>query len=448
MQGLSSVRCMRAILLLTTGTAAMVVAQGCDVLVEPGGFTVSDFDLGGPLDPACPATGDVAGVDTFLVATTVVQRAAGSVREDVREELEALARGLGLETSSSSTLDELAAQVKAAMLGSMEGKAQGLEIVHEAAFCVLDTEVAAAAAAGCDPVADADAPVDCLGTCAGTAGATFECDGDAVLHCEIDAPAVACGTDCIGTCASEVFGEACEGSCVGTCDGFCTATEADGSCRGTCLGRCEGMCGLVSPGGACDGTCFGDCVTAPESPDCEDAAVPTCVPGLTGVVECEALCRGSISVPGLVEACAAPVAALANAAMECTPPSSQARATFVIDVDETEAAELQMWADDVARSMSTMLAAQARARSLLASALSPETGLSSAVDGLKTAAGSTAKDAPCVVERLDGAAATLRELPAGLEDVVRAVDILDGPQATGLDDVQAADGLDGTLPGG
>jgi hypothetical protein len=426
MQGLPRDRCTRTILLLTTATSSMVVAQGCDVPVEPGGFTVSDFDLEGPLDTACPATGDVPGVDTFLIATAAVQDAAGSVREDVRAELEALAQGLGLETSSSSTSSELAAQVKAAMLVALEGKAQGLEIVHEAALCVLDTDMALAAAVGCDPVAEVDAPVDCLGTCAGTVGATFECSGDAALHCEAASPEVACGTDCIGTCASEIVDEACAGSCIGTCDGICTAVEPDGSCSGTCLGLCEGICGLVSPGGACDGTCLGDCVTASESPDCEDTAVPTCVPGLTGVVECEELCRGSVSVPGLVDACTAPVAALANAAMECMPPFSQARAAFLTDVGEAEAAELQVWADDMAARLSTMLAAQARAKSLLDSALSPDTGLASAVDGLTSAAVSTAKDAPCVVERLDGAAAVLGELPAGLEDVVQAVDTLDG----------------------
>jgi hypothetical protein len=440
---------MRSALLFTAVTSPMVVAsQGCDVHVEPGGFTVSDFDLDS-MDDECPAVGEVPGVYTFLSATAAVQGAADSVLADVREELEALAQGLGLETSSSRTLGELAAQVKVAMLGSLEGKAQTLEIVHEAAFCVLDTDMASAAAAGCDPVADVDALVECVGTCVGTAGATFECAGDAVLQCEVDTPALVCGTDCIGTCASEIADEACAGSCIGTCDGTCTFVELDGSCSGTCLGRCKGMCELVSPGGACDGTCLGDCVTAAESPDCEDTAVPTCVPGLTGVVECSELCRGSVSVPGLVDGCTAPVAALANAATECVPPFSQAHAAFSADVDESEAAALQVWADDVAASMSTMLAAQALAKSLLDSALSPQTGLLPAIDGLTSAAVSTMKDSTCVVEELDGAAAVLRELPAGLEDVVRAVDILDGVLPAGPEDsVQAVDILDKALPGG
>ena len=206
--------------------------------------------------------------------------------------------------------------------------------------------------------------------------------------------------------------------------------ESDGSCSGACLGRCDGLCGLVSLGGACEGTCLGGCVTAPESPDCA-GAMPMCVPGLAGVVECGELCRGSVSVPGLVDACSAPVAALANAATECMPPFSQPRAVFEVDVDEADAAALQLWADDVAASMSTLLAAQALASSLLGSALSPATGLLPAVDGLKSAAASTAKDDPCVLEQLEGAAAVLRELPAELEDVVQAVGTLDAPRSDG-----------------
>jgi len=423
---LSSSRRMRSTLLLSTVTSSMMFAsQGCNVLVAPGGFTASEFDL----DPECPATGDVVGADTFLAATTAVHDAARSLQSDARDELEALAQGLGLETSSSSTLSELATRVEAAMLGSLGGKAPNLEIVHEAVFCVLDTDVASTAAAGCDPAAEP--LVDCLGTCVGAAGATLECDGDAVLHCEVDAPQGTCDTECLGTCASEILDDVCVGACIGTCDGICTAVEPDGSCSGACLGLCEGMCGLVSPGGACEGTCLGDCVIASTIPDCEDTAVPMCVPGPTGVVECSERCRGLVSVPGLVDACTASVAALANAATECVPPSSQAHATFAIDVDESEAAALQVWADDVAARMSNLLAAQALASSLLDSALSPETGLLPVVDGLASAAASTAEDAPCVAEQLDAAAAVLRELPAELEDVVRAVSILDMARSGG-----------------
>lgn len=429
MQRLSSDRGIRSTLFSTVAAAMVLASPGCDVIVAPGGPTIGEFDLEGPMVPQCPATGDVVGVDTFLAATAAVHDAARSVQSDARAELEALAEGLGLAPSASSTLRELAAQVNAAMLGSLEGKALRLEIVHEAVSCVLDTDMASAAAAGCDPAADVGARVECQGTCVGTAGARLECDGDAVLNCEVDTSHGTCGTDCIGTCAHEVLDEACAGACLGLCEGTCTAPEADGSCSGACVGQCWGMCGLVSSGGACAGTCVGDCVSAPQSPGCEEAAVPMCVPGLTGVVECGGRCRGAVAVPGLVDACTASVAALANATLECVPPFSQAHAAFAADLNEPDAAALQMWADDVAASMSTLLAAQAFASALLETALSPEVGLSSAVEGLTSAAAST--NDPCVAEQLEGAAAMLRDLPAGLEDVVEAVGTLEAAQSGG-----------------
>lgn len=79
--------------------------------------------------------------------------------------------------------------------------------------------------------------------------------------------------------------------------------------------------------------------------------------------------------------------------------------------------------------MSTLLAAQALANTLLETVLSP-TGLSSAVDELTSAAASIAND-ECVVEQLEGAAASLRELPAGLADAVQAVGILESAQSGG-----------------
>lgn len=422
-------RTVRSILRSSTFTTwGIVAAAGCSAPGEPS----LTSDGTNPADLQCGGTEQVPGVTSFLAATSAVQSVAGSIQSDVRAQLESLAQELGLETSSSSSLSELAAQVEAAMIGAFGGHVEGLSLVHEPTSCLLDTDVAGTAAAECDPAIDpATALVECLGACVGLPGASLVCEGDAVLYCEAPLPGIDCSTDCVGMCATELVGEACVGTCIGTCEGICTSPALDGSCNGSCIGLCSGSCGLVSDGGACDGACLGECITAPGSPACDDAATPSCEPGASGTVECSDLCEGIVAVPGVIEECIAPVGALANAATSCVPPPSQVQLTFTGQTDDDTKADLQLLADDVAVGMSAMLAQQAQAQTLLDSALSPVSGLLAVVEELigSVTALLGEPDASCVVEELQGATDVLQTAQGNLEDAVQAVGILDGALA-------------------
>ncbi|MCA9648340.1 MAG: hypothetical protein H6712_07420 [Myxococcales bacterium] len=417
---------------------ASLIAIGCDapIVSEPiepavegrllgsGGGTEICGLLGGA------STSDVPGLDAFLGATSSVQSAAADVQQAVRDELEAMAEGLDVDTSSSTTASELAAAIQAAMIGELAGSVEGIDVVHEAVLCTVDTDPSADLAAACDGAIDAaTAVVECLGSCIGDPGATLTCSGDAVLSCSSAAPEASCQGECLGACAESIIEGSCAGTCIGTCDGLCSLPGQDGSCAGACIGTCSGACeSVLGPGESCDGECIGDCVSVPDIPSCDDTEVPICEPGVSGVIACDDLCAGATSVPAVAEECATSVIAAANALTECVPPLTEIHMVFSVDVEDDERVELELWSDEMAVHLSALLAAQARAQAIQDTAFGPLGGLLGEVDTLLSSILETVGifDAGCIVDILDGATAVLPDAEAALQDAIEAVDVIGG----------------------
>ncbi|HUT78357.1 MAG TPA: hypothetical protein VM285_11755, partial [Polyangia bacterium] len=207
-----------------------------------------DDDDGSGEEQSCGPCGSVQAGDNFITgdprldgvfaAVGDLGQITAGIETSFRADLEALASAFGVEGATEMSLDDLAAEVKAAINAELAADVAGsLKIAFVPPRCRADATAAQTAQAACEAKAGCDVsaeceygllPVYCTGICSG-----------------------ACSGTCEGRCYSPISGDGCGGTCLGACDLSSAGGTCDGICRGTCAGSCS-VCG-------CDGDCWGLC---------------------------------------------------------------------------------------------------------------------------------------------------------------------------------------------
>ena len=372
----------RKIALMTTALIAGLTAStlpGCDIdLAKECGLLCPDPGEG--IEAGTASISGLASVDGVFQAVIDVQDAATRIEADLRAELLGLSGLLGVEGAADLSTAELATAVSSSLQAQVSANVEGsLSVVYAPPRCEASVEATAQVAAECDvDVTEGSVTASCNGFCEVSADVAAQCEAEGTLKCEGKAPNFACEGACTGSCQLEAAA-ACSGSCSGTCDGACSvcaggACEEDPNnpgvitnCAGQCMGSCTGECRLEA-GGTCEGRCEGSCEYTPASGGCEAGATAKCDASVSADVQCQGGCEGEVTAPEVSVECQTAVEAKASATLECTPPSVQVEYQFAAGIDADAQADFKVLMEEVKARYGAMLAVNAKAGRLNATA--------------------------------------------------------------------------------
>lgn len=337
----------------------------------------------------CPAKGIVDGnasisgtasVDSFFQAVLDFQAKAGNVSADIDAQLQAIRGDFGIAAGT-----ELDAGLKAAISANVEGS---LTVKAEPAKCQVDAQATLEAQAKCDvDVKPGSAMIKCEGSCEVDASAKVDCGANAMLTCTVNAPSAMCSGTCQGSCEVMLMGAAkCDGTCKGSCSGNCSAyvkdTMGNAQCQGSCDGMCTGSCeAQLAAAAKCDGKCSGQCTITPPSGMCDAAISAHCEAMAGAMVDCKGRCDGNVTPPSAKADCQASAKAEAKLNVECTPPRLAISYKLKAGVDAMAQAQFVAGVKNLQVRLPALLAAVAKADSVIKAGAGLGTDATGAVKG-------------------------------------------------------------------
>lgn len=394
---------------------ALTAVQGCD-----------DGGSGGPLGDIaeqCGLTCDadafingkasisgVPSIDAFFGATLDFTGAVGTVTADLRAEITALHALVGADASVEG---DFAAKLDAKLNAYISGS---LTVDAQPPRCEASVDIAVKAAAECDAdVKPGEVSARCEGSCTIAADAQADCAAAGALTCRGTAPDLQCEGSCSGGCKLEVAA-ACDGTCRGSCDGM----DMEGRCTGMCQGECD-----VAAGARCEGSCTGQCEYKPAEGSCDATAEAHCDASVHAEAKCEGKCEGKATPPEVSAECKASVDAKAEASVQCYPPSLALSYDLKAGLDAQADAEFRAFITNFRLRFSALLAASARAKSLIEVGGTLGAAGVAAVEGAATdlkASGDLKASigAACAIGMLPQAATMITDSVAGLSAQAQA----------------------------
>jgi hypothetical protein len=282
-----------------------------------------------------------APIDGFFRSVVNYNTVATGVSAEIDAELNGIQSLFGVADTEITAAGSLGAAITAKLAGPT--LKASVVVNAQPARCSVDAHIAAEVTAKCQ--AQANCAVDpgkatfqCMGTCNVDVDVNGMCSANAVAHCKVTGPSVACQGQCSGSCSVMAPSVSCSGNCRGTCSGTCSAsgdangdgTTAAGECVGSCSGMCTGSCEVSGMAAlSCMGTCNGSCEYQKPSGSCEANAEVSCDLNASASASCTGRCDGSFEPPSVMcdasASCQASAKAEARFQVVCTPPSVEVK---------------------------------------------------------------------------------------------------------------------------
>ena len=325
----------------------------------------------GVLEGNASITG-VKSLDGFFAAVIRFDQKAAQVSGRIDGELRALAADFGVDAAMLQA--RFQGDVAAALRAQFEANFAGEVTVRaEPPRCDVDARAELSASAECQVEAGCDVDVDpgkatlaCKGRCEADVNAQVDCGANAELSCTFRGPAVACSTECKGTCSAQLaVGARCEGRCEGECD---VALSEGGRCEGMCKGSCVTE---ANAGVECSGTCSGECTARGPMANCMGAAEVHCEAMGDASVMCSGECQGELEPPmAMVQCeasatCNAQAKADASVEVQCSEPALDIDYTLRAGLDASVAAQMELGMRQLQVRLPRVLASLEQARLLI-----------------------------------------------------------------------------------
>ena len=168
-----------------------------------GGTTMGAWGADNPANPfdlleqcglACPSVGVLEGnasisgvnsIDAFFSSVIAVRDAGGRVQDGIRAELITMANLLEIEGAAGLSVDQLAAEITAALEAEFAANVQGsVSLTVSEPRCEASLEASVSAAAEGDVVADTGTiEASCNGYCEVSAEVAAQCEAEGTLKC-------------------------------------------------------------------------------------------------------------------------------------------------------------------------------------------------------------------------------------------------------------------------